>query len=1462
MVSNVKRERLFGCEASVAKDILSCDRFAPPRTDQINLLGHKAMIATSRFNCCEPNSLLIRFANVSNRMMNVNACCRLNPVKPCQVLFVVVLLIATNGFSQQTGKEQIGQAEATRQKIQDKFDQLEAARQERLRRELGKDTKQKPSEEAKPAADPPSMAELEREVQRCLRQFGVNSETTGSALFDVAYAFHDQGNVDSARSYYQRALTSFKASVGSDDLMVAAILNNLGLLMYDEDNFDAANKYYLQAIAVYDRTVDRSHEDATRTLCNLADTSSALGNYDQAKRYLVEALDHRKRLLGDRDDLTIETIADLGDLASQFENYDEARAQYDKALELCRKNDSEASQLAADILNSLGNVAFNQNQFAEAFEIYQRAAAAYRSSVGEQNESTAIALSSMGDCQRALSHPSDALGYYNQALTIRMNLWGEEDVDSAETIGMIGLCYSDMSKYANANEFLRRALGIHEKLLGSKDVKVASCLVQLGTVARMQGLHADAIELFNRSQEIYRAASSEPTSEYANGLAELGVIAFELDRRDEAREKLEAAVAIYEKVLGEVAHDTAYTLGRLGNLLAYSFDDFDAARECHQRALKTMTELYGEEDVDVATTMYDLGLVAYQVDDYPSATHYFNKAIGIRKRILGDDHLEVARIYTMFSYVKMALGDYSASRTLLDSALGIFKSHSLMDSIDAAESSLAMGWLSMQIGDYDAAETRFKQALEIYKRFYAADNTYLANPLQALGLVHEKRKQYNVARDYYEQALQIYKLQLGAESGNVAAMLNGLGHLCIEEEQFDQALNYFEQSMLISEKVYGLEHSNIANVLENMSLVYRALGEFGKAKTSLERSRAMVLRLIGAENPSYASSLMTAAELELMSGGGQAARSIQESRRIVRRYLASVLPTLSSAEQMRFLQETETEQFAKALSFALLDQSSERTVLQSVGWVVNGKAIGQESLAEGALLSRPETAEDVRRLRSVRSRLSQLSGTAADVEKEQARREQIAVLESEQQDLQRKISAAGTGLSGQDPWVSPGQLRDNIPSGSVMVQIIQFKPYDFRPKSERDTETPRWGTQQYVAWIIPAAGEGKVRIVQLGDAETIDKMVQVVIKETALEDPEISAAEQRLAVQRLAPAMKRLSDQILAPLMPYLGAVDELILSPDATLWLVPWAALPVGSDYLIDRLDVRYAVSGRELVGRQQNHAGVTAPVIMANPDYDYAQERLAAQEVVRPQATPSPMMFAMRSVENIDNVQRLKGTEIEAKLIEPELQRFARQTPQVFLDNLATETQVKATYRPRVLVLSTHGFFFPDQELSSVGNQASTIASRSPLQHNRGDRVKRNPLLRCGLLFSGCNQRDPETEQLDDGVLTGLEVVGIDLRGTELVVLSACNTGRGDIRCGEGVAGLRQAFQFAGAEAVASSLWRIPDEATVPLMQAFFQNLADGKTKSAALCAAQRSMIEHRRGTHGAAHPFYWAAFTLTGR
>jgi CHAT domain-containing protein len=350
------------------------------------------------------------------------------------------------------------------------------------------------------------------------------------------------------------------------------------------------------------------------------------------------------------------------------------------------------------------------------------------------------------------------------------------------------------------------------------------------------------------------------------------------------------------------------------------------------------------------------------------------------------------------------------------------------------------------------------------------------------------------------------------------------------------------------------------------------------------------------------------------------------------------------------------------------------------------------------------------------------------------------------------------------------------------------------------------------------------------------------------------------AEKELRRQLEALARLVLHPLLDAIGQAERWVISPDASLWLVPWAALPLpDGKYAIEEHTIRYVVTGRDLVASPAR-AKTGRALVLADPDFDLRVRRGRRRDAGQ-----------LRSVlpgGGLPKVKRLPGTADEANAIAPSLARYCQRKPKVCTGQRALEGVVKAAARPRVLVLSTHGFFLEDQDAAVAplplrdGDRGLTLLER-PQPRGKKGKVLENPLLRCGLLLAGCNRRAETLKATgDDGVLTGLEIVGTDLRGCELVVLSACDTGLGQVRNGEGVAGLRQAFQLAGAQAVLATLWQIPDKETARLMRDFFARLADGKGKADALRAAQLALIKARRARYKAAHPFFWAAFTLTGQ
>jgi CHAT domain-containing protein len=211
------------------------------------------------------------------------------------------------------------------------------------------------------------------------------------------------------------------------------------------------------------------------------------------------------------------------------------------------------------------------------------------------------------------------------------------------------------------------------------------------------------------------------------------------------------------------------------------------------------------------------------------------------------------------------------------------------------------------------------------------------------------------------------------------------------------------------------------------------------------------------------------------------------------------------------------------------------------------------------------------------------------------------------------------------------------------------------------------------------------------------------------------------------------------------------------------------------------------------------------------------------------------------------LAGTAAEAQALQSLLRLDAQN---VLTGNRATEASLRDLHGPRILHVATHGFFLNDQDMAAVFKPSGPNSDALPSMVG-GE----NPLLRSGLALDGANARHSDTT--DDGILTAAEVAHLDLLGTQLVVLSACETGVGTVQTGEGVYGLRRALVLAGAQAQLASLWKVADMATQELMVDDYQRMLDGQGRSEALRAAQQTML----GNPARQHPYYWAAFIPIG-
>jgi CHAT domain-containing protein len=388
-----------------------------------------------------------------------------------------------------------------------------------------------------------------------------------------------------------------------------------------------------------------------------------------------------------------------------------------------------------------------------------------------------------------------------------------------------------------------------------------------------------------------------------------------------------------------------------------------------------------------------------------------------------------------------------------------------------------------------------------------------------------------------------------------------------------------------------------------------------------------------------------------------------------------------------------------------------------------------------------------------------------------------------------------------------------LPSNTALLDFARVEIANFRTKG---TEK-RWLPANYLAFVLHAGQGDRVALIDLGEAETIDRLVTrfktLVVSQ--------SAADRHRALE----VARILHEKLFVPLTGALGAAAELFLAPDGLLNLLPFEVLQ-GSDgrFLIEDYTISYLGSGRDLLGFGARPSAGGKALLLGDPDFDLTQDKKAATlgELALTQttdATGAAHSSALRSL----HFTRLPDTRQEVRTIQALL---GADKADLFTDRKALEEVLRRKATPRLLHIATHGFFLSDQDLSALrdddrGMRQQVLGAAPPAKAGTIE----NPLVRSGIALAGANRALAGSDLTQsDGIVTAEKILGLRLRRTDLVVLSACETGLGEVKNGEGVFGLRRAFTQAGAKSLVMSMWAVPDREPQELIVTFYTNLLSG--------------------------------------
>lgn len=1083
---------------------------------------------------------------------------------------------------------------------------------------------------------------------------------------------------------------------------------------------------------------------------------------------------------------------------------------------------AEATQLNRRVVELYG-----QGKYDEALPIAERVLALREKALGSEHLDVAAALNNLAALHNRRGDLARAEALYKRVLAIREKVLGPEHSDVATVLVNLGGLYEKQNNLTLAIPLYQRALSITEKREGAEHPDVASRLIDLAGAYQEAGDFNLAESLFQRALEVREKALGPEHLEVARALSNLAQLKTTRGDYTRAETLLQRALAITEKTLGADHPDVATIANNLGELYR-AIGDLERSEPLLKRALDIREKKLAPNHPEVIGTLSNLAGLYVRKGDYGLAEQLYRRALVTAEQAFGRGHPLIAQVLVNFAMLYTLKGDYLTAEplyrraiTILEGAFGTEHPH-----VAIVLNNLA-GLYDLK-GDFLHAEPLLQRVLVIREKAFGVDHPIVAESLSNLAQMYDKQGDYARAEPMYIRARAIFEKVLGPENPALVGVLSNLSELYRGQGNLTQAATLSERALAISEKALGPNHPNVALALNNLAEIYAQSGNFARAEPMLQRARLIYENALGASHPVLATVLQNFAELYLNEGDiSRAITALSSANDIAENNLTLILTSGSEAQKLLYVAGLYRQTNAilslhlrSAPSNAEAARLAITTVLRRKGRVLD--ALSDEI---GALRRRltPQDRALLDRLSNTRRQFSMLMFKPADSTPAGASQAEINKVRTEIGRIESEVAASARSveLRTQSQPLTITRVQRSIPATAALVEIISYRPYNTKAK----TRSELFGETHYAAYVLRRGAP--VRWVELGPSAPINQNVSQL--RAALRDP------RRTTVKEIARA---LDEQVMRPVRRLLGNAHQIFLSPDGELNLIPFAALVnEAGRYLVQDYSITYLTSGRDLLRFQASTQSRQPPVVMANPFF--------AKHI--PNNNDASGKSAVRSAGFDERFSPLDGTEEEAK----ELGRMLGVRP--LIREEATETALKQLHGPAILHIATHGFFLPDQALDINSIESARLFSGS--SYIPAVITGENPLLRSGLALAGANERQGGNGE--DGILTALEVSDLDLLGTKLVVLSACETGLGNVQNGEGVYGLRRALALAGAETQVISLWKVSDEATRDFMVDYYRRLQAGVKRSKALRLAQLKML----GDPATRHPYYWASFIQSG-
>ncbi len=952
---------------------------------------------------------------------------------------------------------------------------------------------------------------------------------------------------------------------------------------------------------------------------------------------------------------------------------------------------------------------------------------------------------------------------------------------------------------------------------------------------------------------------------------------------------------------------------------------------------------------DLAGHLNNLAVLYESQGRYSEAEPLYLEAVAIDRQALSPNHPRLATHLNNLANLYRSQGRYGEAEPLLLEAVAIDRQSLPPNHPDLAGHLNNLAVLYESQGRYSEAEPLYLEAVAIIRQALSPNHPALAEHLNNLAGLYESQERYSEAEPLLLEAVAIDRQALSPNHPHLAMHLNSLAELYKAQGRYSEAEPLYLEAVAIDRQALPPNHPHLATLLNNLAALCTGQGRYSEAEPLYLEALAIVRQALSPNHPDLATHLSNLATfLVATERPGGAFLLMQEALKIEDYNIRQRFGSGSERDRLNYLKAIR-HNFEAFLSLVCqyfpqqpqAVQAAFDLVLRRKCLTASAQAAQNLALASGRY---PHLLPQVQELRKITDKIISLTiSLASQFEQRDDILEQIGTLQKQADEINRLLAREIPEVQLQNALPDRQAVALELPLGSTLLEFVHFRVYDFTAP-----EQEHWKPARYLAFILPAQQPDQVAMVDLGDAAEIDRLIRLFRAGVSL-PPDNFSPPQENAIDRLGfgdeeevvvrssssfvshgqglrrllldrvfqvlddlspdpsparrgefdlspnPSPARRGEKDVTPIPSQgrgAGGVRSLIIAPDSNLNLLPFQLLTQENGrLLIEDYSISYLSVGREILRKTiVSHAIPSAPLIMADPNFDYPQP-FPEVEDNSVENTSQNCNIALNTNEPETLLQTLSGCKrvLGTRFLGETVAKLLNVKP--YLENEARESYLHRHKSPKILLFATHGLFVgqkqeqnyhhliqdlltcPEgekinllknyrdlwnkdllalmrliadlykennrQNLADFLNYWATVIENEvkPSSENQFSNVE-DPMLRSVLALTGTNtvlRGQPLSEEYGKGLVFALDVAALDLWATEISILSACQTGLGDLASGEGVFGLRRAFAIAGSKTLLMSLWSVPDKATALLMQLFFDKIDTGWGRLQALEFAQ---------------------------